>query len=140
LAESAGLQLAIEVEEGFWADTGRRTAELVQAVDHPALGVNWDPGNAYVAGDDPYPAGYEAVRPFVAHVHFKDVRRTVDGDYRYVVDGDIDWAGQVAALHRDGYAGYISIESHMQPKVSSARALLNRLQRSIEATSNEGKE
>lgn len=133
IAGSAGMQLVIEVEEGFWADTGRRTAGLIRSVDHSALRVNWDPGNAFSAGDDPYPDGYEAVRPFVAHVHFKDLRRTLEGGHRYVVDGDIDWAGQIAALHRDGYAGYISIESHMQPKVSSARALLNRLKGLVEA-------
>jgi sugar phosphate isomerase/epimerase len=95
--------------------------------------VNWDPGNAYHAGDSPYPGGYEAVRPFVAHVHFKDVSREAAGGYRYAVEGDIDWAGQIAALKRDGYAGYISVESHMQPKVGSARALLHRLRRLIEA-------
>lgn len=132
-AGSAGMQLAIEVEAGFWADTGEHTADLIRRVDHPALKVNWDPGNALSAGDDPYPTGYAAVRPFVAHVHFKDLRRRPDGGCQYVVEGDIDWAGQLAALIRDGYTGYISIESHMQPKVRSARALLDRLRRLIEA-------
>ena len=132
-AGAAGLQLAIEVESGFWADTGTHTAEIIRAVDHPALRVNWDPGNAFHAGDDPYPAGYEAVRPYVAHVHFKDIQRVEPGQYRYVVNGAIDWAGQIAALLRDGYAGYISVESHMQPKVSSARALLSRLRGLMDA-------
>jgi sugar phosphate isomerase/epimerase len=132
---SAGMQLAIEVESGFWADTGAHTAEIIRAVAHPALLVNWDPGNAFHAGDDPYPTGYEFVRPYVAHVHFKDVQRSGQGQYRYVVEGAIDWAGQVAALQRDGYAGFISVESHMQPKVSSARALLSRLRGLIEAVS-----
>jgi sugar phosphate isomerase/epimerase len=132
-AASAGMQLAIEVEEGFWADTGEHTADLIRRVDHPALKVNWDPGNALSAGDDPYPTGYAAVRPFVAHVHFKDLLRRPDGGSQYAIEGDIDWAGQIAALIRDGFDGYISIESHMQPKVSSARALLDRLRRLIEA-------
>ena len=135
MAGSAGMQLAIEVESGFWADAGKHTAEIIRAVDHPALLVNWDPGNAFHAGDDPYPAGYEAVRPYVAHVHFKDIQRSEQGQYRYVVEGAIDWAGQIAALQRDGYTGYISVEPHMQPKVSSARALLSRLRGLIEAAS-----
>jgi sugar phosphate isomerase/epimerase len=126
-AASAGLQLAVEVEDGFWADTGARTAAMLAAVNHPALGVNWDPGNAYVAGDEPYPAGYQAVRGYVHHVHFKDVARAPDGRYAYCVEGDLDWAGQIAALAADGYQGYISVETHMQPKVKSARAVLERL-------------
>jgi sugar phosphate isomerase/epimerase len=127
LAGEAGLSLAVEVEDAFWADTGSHTAALVEAVDHPALGVNWDPGNAYAAGDTPYPDGYRAVREYVKHVHFKDVMRDSSGQYRYVVKGDIDWAGQIKALKADGYGGYISVETHMQPKVASARDMLQRL-------------
>lgn len=124
---AAGLRLAIEVEAGFWADTGARTAAIVEAVDHPALRVNWDPGNAFEAGDIPYPDGYRAVREYVQHVHFKDVRRKADGTFEYVVHGDIDWAGQIEALIRDGYDGYVSVETHMEPKVRSARAVTERL-------------
>jgi sugar phosphate isomerase/epimerase len=125
----AGLELVIEVEAGFWIDTGQNAATIVQEVAHPALGINWDPGNALVAGDIPYPDGYEAVRQFVKHVHFKDVAFSPDGSYRYAVNGDIDWAGQINALVADNYGGYISVETHMEPKVRCARALTERLQR-----------
>jgi sugar phosphate isomerase/epimerase len=132
-AEQSGLQLVIEVEEGFWADTGRRTAELVRAINRPALGVNWDPGNAVMAGDIPYPDGYQAVREILRHVHFKDVVHTAKGGYRYEVNGEIDWSGQINALAADGYGGFISVEPHMQPKIASAKALTVRLQELIAA-------
>ena len=125
---AAGLELVIEVEAGFWADTGANTAAMMRAIAHPALGVNWDPGNAIVAGDVPFPTGYAAVRDYVKHVHFKDVSFAADGSYRYVVDGEIDWDNQIAALVDDGYAGHISVETHMEPKVSSAKAITERLQ------------
>jgi len=128
LVGDAGMELLIEVEAGFWADTGARTAAIVRAVDHPALGINWDPGNAFEAGDQPYPDGYEAARPYVRHVHFKDVRRLDDGSCRYAVDGEIDWRGQIAALRADGYGGFISVETHMEPKVAAARRVTQRLQ------------
>jgi sugar phosphate isomerase/epimerase len=135
-AGAAGLQLAVEVEDGFWADTGARTAEMIKAVGHPALGVNWDPGNALVARDTPYPDGYQAVRGLVRHVHFKDVACGPGGVqthrvHQYVIKGQIDWAGQIRALARDGYDGHISVETHMQPKVYSARAALERLRQLI---------
>jgi sugar phosphate isomerase/epimerase len=126
-AGSMGIQLAIENEDGFWGDTGDRTASLVRAVGHPALGVNWDPGNAYFAGDEPFPAGYHAVRDLIRHVHFKDARRNADGTAEYVAKGEIDWAGQMRALAADGYDGFISVETHLRPKVGSARELLDRL-------------
>jgi sugar phosphate isomerase/epimerase len=137
-AERSGLQLVIEVEDQFWADTGKHTAEIIRKINQPALGVNWDPGNAIVAGDIPYPNGYQEVRDFVRHVHFKDVFLLPHGGYRYEVQGQIDWVGQIQSLVADGYQGYISVEPHMQPKVASAKALLNRLQEMIElATNNE---
>ena len=127
MTASAGLTLAIEVEAGFWADTGEHSKRLLEDVAHPALRLNWDPGNALEAGDLPYPDGYSHIRGRVAHVHFKDARRLAGGRHQYVIDGDIDWAGQIQALIRDGYAGYISIETHMQPKVACARNALERL-------------
>ena len=118
---AAGMHLLVEVEEGFWADTGQRTAALLEAIDHPALGVNWDPGNAFMAGDTPYPDGYHFVQPWVKHVHFKDAAVDSQGQRRYVVHGQIDWAGQIKALAADNYQGHISIESHLRPKVKVAR-------------------
>ena len=131
-AESLGLQLAVEVENRFWADTGLRTLDLIQRVNRPGLGINWDPGNAFEAGDVPYPGGYQAVRQHVRHVHFKDARRTSSGECVYVLEGEVDWAGQIEALLDDHYQGFISVETHMRPRVRSAEASLLRLQRLIE--------
>jgi sugar phosphate isomerase/epimerase len=126
-AAAAGIQLAVENEAGFWADTGAHTAQMVRLVNHPALGVNWDPGNAFFAGDEPYPAGYQSVRGLVRHVHFKDAQRSQAGELEYVAEGQVDWGGQIRALAEDGYEGYISIETHMRPKVACARAAVDRL-------------
>ena len=125
----AGLTLAVEAEHICWGDTGVRTAELVRRVGHPALGINWDPANAYRAGEDhPYPEGYAAVRDLVRHVHYKDAATDPRTGVRgFVFDGVVDWAGQIAALRHDGYQGYISVETHVRPKVEYARRSVERL-------------
>ena len=128
----AGLQLSIEVENNFWADTGARTAAIIGAVAEAGLGVNWDPGNAFEAGDVPFPNGYQAIRKYVQHVHFKDAVRRPDGSVDYAIQGDIDWAGQIQALHEDDYQGFISVEPHLQPKVAAARALTARLKQLVQ--------
>ena len=132
-AKSAGLQLAIENEAGFWADTGARTERIVHAINHPCLGINWDPANAFCEGEAPYPDGYACVRDLVQHVHFKDARRLDSGKVEFIGEGQVDWAGQIKALAADGYSGSISIETHIRPKVAEARAALNRLQSLIAA-------
>jgi sugar phosphate isomerase/epimerase len=90
---AAGLRLVIEVEDGFWADSGFNTAQIFKSVDQSSLGVNWDPGNAIVSGERPYPEGYECVRRSVYHVHFKDVIRSPEHGFQYRVEGKL--IGQV---------------------------------------------
>jgi sugar phosphate isomerase/epimerase len=96
-------------------------------VHHPALRVNWDPGNAYCAGETPYPSGYAALRGRIEHMHFKDARRLPDGSAEFVTRGEIDWQGQIQALMQDEYDGYISIETHLRPKIAGAKSAFDRL-------------
>jgi sugar phosphate isomerase/epimerase len=130
-AERAGVILALENEHICWADTGERTAALVRQIGSPALRANWDPGNAFAAGERPYPDGYAAVRGLVAHVHVKDARRAASGAFEWATQGEIDWTGQVRALRADGYDGHLVIETHTRPKVAAVRATLRRLQEAL---------
>ena len=132
LVAQEGLQLAIEVENNFWADTGERTAAIIRAVGETGFGVNWDPGNAFEAGDTPFPNGYQAIRQYVQHVHFKDAVRRPDGSVDYACEGDIDWAGQIRALVENDYQGFVSVEPHLQPKVAAARAVTVRLKQLVQ--------
>jgi sugar phosphate isomerase/epimerase len=127
-----GLQLSIEVENNFWADTGERTAAIIRSVGVAGFGVNWDPGNAFAAGDIPFPNGYQATRQYVQHVHFKDAVRRPDGSIYHAVEGDIDWAGQIRALYEDDYQGFVSVEPHLQPKLATARAVTARLKKLVQ--------
>ena len=117
LADEAGrrgLIIGIENEHACNIATGEETARLLAAVDHPALQVIWDPANAYVAGEIPFPDGYAHLSvSSIAHVHAKDchVRDHVPV-FGPLGEMGIDWRGQMAALARDGYRGGVSLETH----------------------------
>jgi L-ribulose-5-phosphate 3-epimerase len=120
LADSAAersLIVGIENEHACNIATGAETARLLAAVDHPALGVVWDPANAFVAGEVPYPQGYRHI-PLsrIAHVHAKDCTVAnhvpVFGPLGDMGPGGVDWPGQLGALARDGYRGTVSLETH----------------------------
>jgi sugar phosphate isomerase/epimerase len=87
---------------------------LLAAVDHPALKVIWDPANAFVAGETPFPDGYNRIPPSrIAHVHAKDCTVTNHvPTFGPLGEMGIEWPGQLAALARDGYRGTISLETH----------------------------
>jgi len=116
LAESApaGVTIGLENEHACNVGTGEELGTMMAAVDHPGLGAIWDPANALVAGEVPYPAGYGRLTPRrVIHVHAKDCH--VDKHvptWGPVGAMSVDWVGQIAALQQDGYAGWISLETH----------------------------
>jgi len=111
-----GVTIGLENEHACHISTGVETGRLLKALTHPNLKIVWDPANALVAGENPFPQGYGQVSPErIVHVHAKDCRVT---DHKpafcAVGEGAVDWSGQVAALERDGYRGWISLETHWQ--------------------------
>ena len=109
-----GIVIGLENEHACNIGTGADTARVLAAIDHPALQMIWDPANALVAGETPYPDGYRhlpAAR--IVHVHVKDCR--VSGHtptWGPVGEMSVDWRGQLRALKRDGYHGDVSLETH----------------------------
>jgi sugar phosphate isomerase/epimerase len=125
LAEAAGVTLIVENEHACYTGTGADTARVLSRINSPAVQAVWDPGNAIMAGEEPYPNGYDAIKHFVRHVHVKDGNRA--NEWTVVGQGDIDWTGQLRALKRDGYRGYLSLETHYNgggdPETSSRQCL-----------------
>ena len=97
-------------------------------------------GNAFIGGEDrPFPDGFELARPYIRHVHFKDGHiDPVSGQRAWVVDGSIDWAGALTCLKQDGFDGYISVETHVRPKVASTLRCLERLRRLVHGVRTRG--
>lgn len=117
LAASAAkedLIIGLENEAACNVGTGAETGRVLAAINHPNLKVVWDPANALVAGEKPFPDGYRVVPvDRIAHVHAKDCymdgMKPVFGPLGTCA---VDWKGQIAALLADGYRGWISLETH----------------------------
>src|SRR5262249_24570599 len=92
-AEPRALIIGLENEHACHISTGAETARVLAEVAHPNLKVVWDPCNALVAGEEPFPQGYRAIPPArIAHVHAKDC--FLDGHtYRFGPLGEcgVDW-------------------------------------------------
>jgi len=113
-AHQQGVIIGLENEHACNVATGAEAARMLSAVQHPALGLIWDPANASILGEEPFPDGYAALpTQRVIHVHAKDCMVT-GGSPTWGPLGEmaIDWSGQIGALARDGYAGAISLETH----------------------------
>lgn len=72
VARRHGVYLCLE-PHGVYTKTADGLLKIVDLVPSPWIQVNWDTGNAYLAGiEDPYEA-LEKVRDRVYHVHAKDI-------------------------------------------------------------------
>ncbi len=109
-----GLILILENESACNTATGAEAAKVLDGVPSPSFMLNWDPGNAAMFGETPYPNGYDLVpKGRIGHCHCKDAIKSAKGfEWAAMGKGIIDWVGQYKALKRDGYHHVVSLETH----------------------------
>jgi sugar phosphate isomerase/epimerase len=137
-AASKGITLMIEnhYKDDFWeypefAQKMEVFCALVDRIDHPNFGVNYDPSNTYLAGEDPLVL-LSRISNRVVTMHasdrylisgtMEDLRREEDGATGYVKrlrHGEIgkglnDYDAIFAELKRVGFNGWISIEDGVE--------------------------
>jgi L-ribulose-5-phosphate 3-epimerase len=134
LAAKNDIVLVLENEHTCNVGTGRELGHLLKDINSPALRGNWDPGNAVMLDEVPYPHGYESVKGWFSHMHLKDVRNnaaTGKKEWAPIGGGIIDWKGQIGALRKDRYDGTMSLETHYlradRNKIESTRESLDGL-------------
>lgn len=110
IATDHGISLLLE--------TGQETAEdlryFLDVIEHPAIGVNFDPANMILYGKgDPIEA-IRVLAPWIKHVHIKDATASpVPGEWGQEVpwgEGDVDTAAFFRALDGIGFHGALAIE------------------------------
>jgi len=128
IVASFGLEMAIENEPFFFADTGVRTAALIEKINLPHVGINWDPANAVIAGEAAYPVGYEAVKAHLRNVHVKDSFAVPPDKWenRLLGQGGMNWVGQLAAFLRDRPVEHLTLETHVFPVKEATEENLRR--------------
>jgi sugar phosphate isomerase/epimerase len=117
IAQREEIRLVLENEFSCNVATGVEGAEMLKAVNAPSLGLNWDPGNAYAAGElKPYPDGYDPLdKKRMWHMHLKDAAPNPKGGeavWMPIGAGKIDYVEQFRALLKNGYEGTMSLETH----------------------------
>jgi len=114
-AGKRGLTLVLENEYACNTATGAEAGRLAAAIPDKALQITWDPGNAQLRDEVPFPGGYAAIpKGRIGHMHCKDAKKRADGKWEWMAMGSgvIDWAGQFRALKADGYSHACTLETH----------------------------
>jgi sugar phosphate isomerase/epimerase len=135
-----GISIGIEPHNAISRATDGllRIASLVES---PWLRINYDTGNAYLAGEDVYQA-LERVGSRLVHMHAKDITVEHSAAERGKVtgtpvgcacgDGVIDWPRVVSIIRKHGFQGVLSVEcgspeegarslAHLTPLVAESK-------------------
>lgn len=130
LLEKEGLTLMLENDPAVNLNTGNALARFFSGHKMRNIGILWDPGNdiyTCCGAVTPYPDEYEAVRPYMRHVHVKDaVCKNGEPVGVALGDGWMDFVGQFKALIADGYTGWVTLEPHFRLEGGIDEELLKR--------------
>src|SRR5215472_2455787 len=104
-AEEEGVLLLIEPEPGLLIETADQFLEFMQHIDSPAVGLNFDIGHFYCAGDEPAPT-VRRLASYIRHFHLEDIAATRVHHHLVPGEGAIDFAATMQAIHSIGYDGW----------------------------------
>lgn len=108
-AEKEGVLLLIEPEPGLLIETCDQFLELMQHIDSPAVGMNYDVGHAYCVKDDPATT-IPRVAKFIKHFHLEDIAATRVHAHMIPGTGAIDFQAVFAAIRAMKYDGWLTVE------------------------------
>lgn len=127
-AGQSGVILCAENHFNTMTVSALETRELMEAVDHPAVGILYDQANLVFTYKEPYEQAISLQQAWIRHVHVKDLVFTDPGRpfmadevarvkaedrairSRMVGDGVLDWPAILRRLRDTGYDDYLSLE------------------------------
>ncbi|HEX5444990.1 MAG TPA: sugar phosphate isomerase/epimerase [Pirellulales bacterium] len=109
VAERLEVGLLIEPEPGLMIERFEQFLRFHERIDSPWVGLNFDIGHAFCAGEDPQ-HWVERMAPYTRHYHFEDIAATRVHEHLVPGRGAIDFAATLAAIARTGYEGWITVE------------------------------
>ncbi len=131
-AGNKGLQLAVLNEAPMAHPTGRELADLLERVNHPAVGAAWSPVDAWQLGEPPT-EGLSALIDRLLLVRCADGRMGKDGwqDTR-LDEGEIGWKTLIRQLKAHDFEGPLSLEVYVEPRRKEGLYMATRLIELIE--------
>jgi sugar phosphate isomerase/epimerase len=112
VAEEHGVVLAHENEKEIYGDLPDRCADLIASVASPALRATFDPANFVQCGVRPFSDAYPLLREYLVYLQVKDARAAT-GEVTAAGEGDGQLRETLAALRDSGFAGFMSLEPHL---------------------------
>ncbi len=108
-AEELGVKLLIEPEPDLLMERTSEIKPFVAEIQTPMVGVNFDIGHFYCAGEDPA-AAFEELFPWIGHIHIEDIAPSREHNHLIAGLGAIDFPMVFLAIKKSGYEHDMSLE------------------------------
>lgn len=120
--------LILEFDPSVFATNAKKLVKIIEAIESPYVKGLWDPGNDIYDpdGEEPFPAGYDMIKPYMVHMHLKDAKKGHDGKIiaTPIGEGDVKYKEHFQQLLKDEYDGYVVLETHYRPQHDLSETLL----------------
>jgi len=128
LAEELRVKILIEPEPDLLLENTRQFKEFIMDVRSPMVGINFDIGHFFCAGEDPGES-FRALLPWVGHVHIEDIADNRRHHHLIPGLGAIDFENVLKTIRETRYDGDISLElyTYADRPVEAGRESLSHL-------------
>ena len=108
-AEALGVHLLVEPEPDLLLERTAEFQEFIKDIQSPWVGINFDIGHFFCAGEDPAEA-FDTLFEWVGHVHIEDIAPSREHNHLIAGKGAIDFETVFRTMVRLGYDGDMSLE------------------------------
>jgi sugar phosphate isomerase/epimerase len=109
LAEQLKVFLLIEPEPGLMIETFEQYLEFAGRIGSPWVGLNFDVGHAFCAGQAPQD-WIATMAAHTKHYHIEDIAATREHVHLVPGHGEIDLPAVLREIAKSGYQGWITVE------------------------------
>ncbi len=109
LAQELDIKILVEPEPDLLMENTREFKEFIVDVKSPAIGVNFDIGHFFCAGEDPSGA-FEELFEWIGHVHLEDIASNRSHNHLVLGHGAIQFQEVFKTMINLGYEGDVSLE------------------------------
>ena len=109
LAQELDIKILVEPEPNLLMENTREFKEFIVDVKSPAIGVNFDIGHFFCAGEDPS-AAFEELFEWIGHVHLEDIASSREHNHLILGHGAIQFQEVFKTMINLGYEGDVSLE------------------------------
>ena len=135
VAEDLGVKILVEPEPDLLMENTSEFKSFIRDVTSPAIGLNFDIGHFFCAGEDPS-AAFQELFEWIGHVHLEDIAESRLHNHLILGEGAIEFEHVFKTMIGLGYEGDVSLElyPYVDMPEEAGRKSLDYLRTLVDAT------